>query len=281
MRFTALSTLLLLGANPSTAERKDTPSSYSIERTLVKESGAPSGKEFTHNNVTYYLSKPSSDNPRTKARSDAAVLFLTDVFGIQLPENKRLIDSFARAGYLTLGPDLFQGSPAPADINVPGFNTSEFLARHTPAVTDPIVAAAIGYLKTQLKITKVGVTGYCFGGRYAFRFVGEEDPAQGRADVGFAAHPSLLGDDEIRAVAKPVAVAAAETDSLLNATARSNLEVLLKETGERYQVNLYSGTQHGFAVRANLTNPAERYGKEEAFVQAVRWFDTFLVTGGV
>ncbi|KAK4464089.1 protein AIM2 [Cladorrhinum samala] len=282
MRFPVLSALILLsGVSSSAADKKDKPSSYSIERTLVKETGDGSGKEFVHNNVTYYIAKPSPANPRTKARSDIAVLYLTDVYGLPLPENQRLMDSFAMAGYLTVGPDLFQGVPAPNDINTPGFNTSVFLAKHTPEVTDPIVASAIGYLRDKLKVKKVAVAGYCYGGKYAFRFVAGGGAQQAIADVAFSAHPSLLTESEISAVSKPMAVAAAETDSLLNVTARSNMEVLLKETGQRYQVNLYSGTPHGFAVRANLSDPQQKYGKEESFVQAVRWFDTFFITNGV
>lgn len=50
-----------------------------------------------------------------------------------------LADSFARAGFVTVAPDLFQGSPAPSDLNDPTFNTTAFLAAHGPDVTDPIV----------------------------------------------------------------------------------------------------------------------------------------------
>lgn len=119
----------------------------------------------------------------------------------------RLTDSFARAGYISVAPDLFAGKPAPNDINVPGFNTTQFLAAHGPNVTDPIIANAVKYLKEELGVSKVAVTGYCFGGRYAFR-----ELAEGKgANVAFAAHPSLLTDDEIKAITGPASVAAART----------------------------------------------------------------------
>ena len=96
-----------------------------------------------------------------------AVLYLTDAFGLPLIENKlwvahpsvscqqadtttsRLADSFARAGYLTVMPDIFSGDPAPHDIT---FNSSEFLARHTTNATDPIVATTIGYMRQNLGV---------------------------------------------------------------------------------------------------------------------------------
>lgn len=117
----------------------------------------------------------------------------------------RLADSFARAGYLTVAPDMFNGKPAPGDINVPGFNTTEFLAAHGPEATDPIIASTVAYLRDELGIKRIGATGYCFGGRYSFRVAGKN----GGADATFAAHPSLLENGEIEAVEGPASVAAA------------------------------------------------------------------------
>jgi dienelactone hydrolase len=170
-------------------------------------------------------------------------------------------------------PDLFSGSPAPGDINVPGFNTTEFLAKHAPAATDPIIAATIAYARTALRVTRLGAPGYCFGGRYAIR---EAAPGKG-VDVAFVAHPSLLEAGEIAAAAGPVAIAAAEEDALFDVAARTAAEAGLKGTGEKYQVVVYSGTAHGFGVRIDVADEEQRWGKEQAFLQAVRWFDRFLV----
>lgn len=148
------------------------------------------------------------------------------------------------------------------------------MARHSPSATDPIIATTIEYLRTELGVSRIGAPGYCFGGRYAFRFVAEGNGV----DVAFAAHPSMLQESEIQEVGGPVSVAAAEADALLSPAQRAELEALLADTSEPYQVSLYSGTQHGFAVRANLSNPVQKFAKEEAFLQAVRWFDHFLLT---
>lgn len=156
---------------------------------------------------------------------------------------------------------------------MPGFNTTEFLAKHAPEFTDPIIATSIDYLRKEHKVSRIGAPGYCFGGRYSFRFA-----AEGKGvDVGFAAHPSLLEESEIQAIARPVAVASAEHDSLMTPAQRFEMETILSNTPQPYQTTLYSGTEHGFAVRANMSDPQSRFGKEEAFLQAVRWFDHFLL----
>ncbi|KAK3682213.1 dienelactone hydrolase [Podospora appendiculata] len=240
------------------------------DTSIIAHTGTPVGKEISHKNVTLYISKPNGDNK--KSQYDTAVLYLTDVFGLPLAENKLLADSFARAGYLTVTPDLFQGDPAFADINTPGFNTSAFLAKHGPDVTDPIVATSIDYLRTTLGVKRIGVTGYCFGGRYAFRSIA---PGKG-GDAAFAAHPSLLEDSEIQAIKGPASVAAAETDALMPPARRAQIEAVLLTTAQPYQVTLYSGTSHGFGVRANVSVPVQKFGKEGAFLQAVRWFGTHL-----
>lgn len=56
---------------------------------------------------------------------------------------------------------------------------------------------------------------------------------------------------------------------------RSQIEALLQQTKKTYQVSLYSGTSHGFGVRANVSDPVQKFGKETAFLQAVRWFEAW------
>lgn len=63
-----------------------------------------------------------------------------------------------------------------------------------------------------------------------------------------------------------------EIDTLFEPTRRFEVENMLNHTAHPYQVALYSGTFHGFGTRANISVPEQRFGKEAAFFQAVRWF---------
>lgn len=102
------------------------------------------------------------------------------------------------------------------------------------------------------------------------RFLGS-----GKVDVGYSAHPSFVEEDELKAIKGPYAISAAETDQIFPAEKRHKSEEILKETKQPYQINLYSGVVHGFAVRGELKGQ-EKYAKESAFLQAVQWFEEYL-----
>lgn len=132
---------------------------------------------------------------------------LIEVEYVMTDAHSRLVDSFARAGFLTVAPDLFNGTPAPSDLNDPNYNSTEFIAAHGPEVVEPILETAIDYLRTTAGAASVGITGYCFGGRYSFRMTNASREVH--ADMAFAAHPSRLQDNETAAVGFPISVACA------------------------------------------------------------------------
>lgn len=95
--------------------------------------------------------------------------------------------------------------------------------------------------------------------------------------MGFAAHPSFVTEPELAAITGPLSIAAAETDTIFTTEQRHRSEVILKETGLPYQINLFSGVEHGFAVRGDPNNRVIQFAKEQAFRQAVVWFDEHLI----
>ncbi|KAK3504397.1 dienelactone hydrolase family-domain-containing protein [Neurospora crassa] len=250
------------------------------DTSILANTGTPIGttKVLDDTGITLYITSPPLHFP-ANAHPDTAIIYLSDIFGLESPANLLLADSFARAGYLTVVPDLFSGSPTPNDLNTPGFNLTEFLSEHSPSATDPIIASTISFLRSCLNVTRIGAAGYCFGGRYAFRFLDDSLPPNERVDVAFVATPSLLEDDEVLEISGPVSVAFADNDALVSAARRAEIEALLLETEQEYMDSLYSGTVHGFASSADVSDRELRFAKESAFLQAVRWFEEFLGRG--
>lgn len=94
--------------------------------------------------------------------------------------------------------------------------------------------------------------------------------------MGFVAHPSFVEEEELEKITGPLSIAAAETDSIFPAEKRHKSEEILQKVGQLYQINLYSRVSHGFSVRCDLSDKVQRWAKEQAFNQAVQWFDAWL-----
>ncbi|KAJ6444999.1 dienelactone hydrolase [Purpureocillium lavendulum] len=278
---------LQAGAAGAAAEREVAAAKWKREKSrnwserkissISTGSGEPVGRMIkVGSNIDAYLAEAP---PAHTARKDHGILFLPDVGGIG-HNCKLMADSFAALGYTTLMPDLFDGDSVPRDrttstsiidwINhgVPGKHP------HTTQYVDPVVVAAIRAMR-DLGLAKIAAVGYCFGAKaitnqYVVRHY------KSGIDVGFIAHPSLVEEDELRAITGPLSIAAAERDEIFPTDMRHKSEGILVGTGQPYQISLYGGVEHGFAVRCNEEIPVERFARDQAFRQAAAWFDEWL-----
>jgi len=238
--------------------------------TGVKHDGESTGEIKEVGGVKGYVAVPSKP-------STVGICFMPDAFGLELINNKLLADDFARAGYITVIPDIFRGDPVPAsafsDPSKP-FDIKTWVGKHQPDIVTPILEASIKGLKEEYGVKKIGAVGYCFGGKYVIRFLGN-----GGIDAGFVAHPSMVEDSEVEAVKGPLSLACAEVDHVFDAEKRAKSEAILAKAGAKYQSTVYGGTSHGFAIRCDLKDPKQKFAKESAFLQATVWFDEWLKEG--
>jgi dienelactone hydrolase len=200
---------------------------------------------------------------------------ITDVFGHRFINPQLIADQLAANGYFVVMPDVFHGDPVP--LNKPdGFDLMAWLKGppgHNPRTVDPVIDATIVEMRTRLGCKRIGAVGYCFGAKYVIRHL---RPDQGKIEVGYCAHPSFIESEELAEIKGPLAISAAETDTIFPAEKRYESEEILKKTGMPYQINLYSGVEHGFAVRGDLNDNVAKYAKESAFLQAVQFFGEYL-----
>ncbi|KAJ0348057.1 hypothetical protein COL154_011611 [Colletotrichum chrysophilum] len=239
----------------------------------VKHEGTPQGKKVSvGGKYEGYL----AEAPAGKAHKNTGILFVADVFGIW--QNSQLLaDQFAANGYTTLIVDLFDGDqlslPMPAGFDIMKWfkEGSDGKHPHNKEDVDPIIVDSIKYLQQEHNITNLGAVGYCFGAKYVVRHYKDG------IKVGFVAHPSFVDEDELAAINGPLSIAAAETDSIFPTPLRHKSEEILQKTGLPYQINLYSGVEHGFAVRCDVSQKVQKYAKEQAFYQAIAWFDEHLL----
>ncbi|KAJ3985624.1 alpha/beta-hydrolase [Lentinula detonsa] len=240
----------------------------------VTHEGTPKGKWEKIGGIDCYVGTPSVDYPK-----DKALLFLPDVFGMQLINNKLLVDDFAANGILTFGLDYFFGEPIPADAMQSGsaFDRDAWKEKHGYEHTRPAVDAVIAALKEK-GIKAFGTTGYCFGAPFAVSLAIENV-----TKVTIVSHPSRLKVPEdlekYRSVSKaPLLINSCEEDAMFPAEAQAKADEIFGngKFAPGYKREYFPGCRHGFAVRGDMSDPRVKAGKEGAFKSTVEWIKMYL-----
>ncbi|RDX50826.1 dienelactone hydrolase endo-1,3,1,4-beta-D-glucanase [Polyporus arcularius HHB13444] len=238
----------------------------------VRHEGQPEGKIEKIGGVECYVATPTGDYPK-----DKVVLFLTDVFGIPLVNNKLLADDFARNGYRTVMPDILVGDALPEDVFTrTDFDREAWIARHGPDSWVPVVDAVVAALQAE-GVTWIGTTGYCFGAPPAWHLA-----LKGASKVTVVSHPSRLRVpedlEEYRDKAKaPLLINSCEVDPQFGPDAQKIADELLGggKFAPGYERTYWEGCTHGFAVRGDLSNPKVKAGKEGAFEATVKFYNKY------
>lgn len=184
--------------------------------------------------------------------SAPGVLFLIDGIGMR-PAMHEMAQRLAQAGYHVLMPDLFYRlgnytAPDPKLLFSDPAVRSAWWARHTETTTAKLVSD-IGLYLQKLGDAKVGVTGYCMGGRLAFLAAATYPE---RIAAAAAYHPGGLVTDaadsphllagQIRA---SVYVGGAMEDATFTDAQRRTLDEALTAAGVEHVVELYPA-RHGW-----------------------------------
>ncbi|KAK5069142.1 hypothetical protein LTR64_008705 [Lithohypha guttulata] len=168
-----------------------------------------------------------------------------------------------------------------------------FLLNNKPASVFPDVVEFVRKIKSDMAGSdgKLGVAGFCWGGYHAVNLCTQTnttDPDSGRlVDAQFTAHPSALSGssmlvDAVATHAVPCSIAYPNNDLALSRKAVdeavATLNKLQAEDPERieYELRIYEGQAHGFAVRGDLQDEEVKKAVQESTNQAVDWFRRFL-----
>ncbi|KAJ6582981.1 dienelactone hydrolase endo-1,3,1,4-beta-D-glucanase, partial [Mycena vulgaris] len=219
------------------------------------------GKMEKLGGIQCYIATPTVDYPK-----DKVVLLLTDVFGLALNNNLLLADDFARNGFKTVVPDLFNGHPVGENAfepNAPPFDREKWLSTHGAAQTRPPIDSVIATPKAE-GVTGFAATGYCFGARYV-------------VDLALLEIPADL--EKYAAVCKaPLLVNSCTIDQSFPLEAQAQADRILGEGkfAPGYKHEYFEGCAHGFAVRGDMSDSKVKAGKEGAFKACVDWFLKYL-----
>lgn len=193
----------------------------------------------------------------------AAIVVIQEIFGVNAGI-RRKCDTLAEAGYLTIAPDLFwrlrPGIQLDPDVPDQMQEALDLMGRFDQDAGIRDIQAAIQTARQMVGGGKVGVVGYCLGGRLAFMSAArtDTDASVGYYGVGI---DTLLG--EKNAIAHPVLLHVPEEDHFVDKDAQARMHAGLDD---HPKVSLYDypGEDHGFAAEfgARRSETAARLADE-------------------
>ena len=191
--------------------------------------------------IPAYLAAPEGP-PR------GGVIVLAEIFGINAGIRAQA-DGLAAAGYVAIAHDLFWRT-APGvqrDPDTPGHFEAAVADMKTFDINTGVadIEATIREARDRAGGRKVGVVGYCLGGRLAYLAAARTDTD---ASVGYygGGIDGLLG--EAHAIANPILLHFAEQDHFIGADARAKIHAAL-DPAPHATIYDYPGVDHGFATR--------------------------------
>ena len=190
-----------------------------------------------------------------------AVVLYMDAFGIR-DDLDVMATRLAAAGYVVAVPNLYHRSGAfppfdPALVATGGAERDRFMGMIKSINGDLVMrdtAAVLAHLDTRpsVRAGHIGTVGYCMGGGYALRAAGVF-PDRVAAAASF--HGGSLATDRpdsphqlASRMRARLYVGVAGIDPGFTDEQRQRLDAALREAGVDYEIEIYQGAQHGFAV---------------------------------
>lgn len=214
-----------------------------------------------------YCAEPSG-TPR------AAIVVIQEIFGVNQGIRQKC-DRLAADGYLAIAPDLFwrlqPGIDLDPDVLEQFQQALGWMGKFNQDAGVRDIEATIRAARAKLGGGKVGVVGYCLGGRLAFMTAArtDVDASAGYYGVGL---DGLLG--EKHAIAHPLLLHIPQEDHFVDKDAQAAIHVGLDDH-PRVTIFDYPGEDHGFA-----TEMGKRRSAASADLADQRTADFFAATLG-
>jgi len=185
-----------------------------------------------------------------------AIVVIQEIFGVNAGI-RRKCDRLAAEGYLALAPDLFwrieRGIELDPDVEPEFKRALELLGQFDQDQGVADIEATIRHARKELGVPKVGVVGYCLGGRLAFMVAARTDAD---ASVGYYA----VGVDNLlrekHAIAHPLMLHLACADHFVPPLVQQAMHEG-RDDHPKVTLHDYPGEDHGFATEVGTRRSEE------------------------
>ncbi|XP_050236105.1 endo-1,3;1,4-beta-D-glucanase-like [Mercurialis annua] len=235
--------------------------SQCCENPPTLSSGYGAGSITEIGGLKTYITGPSDSN--------RSVVLISDIFGYEAPNLRKLADKVAAAGFYVVVPDFFKGDPyvpenadRPIPVWIKSYGTDKGYED-----AKPVIAA----LKSK-GISAIGAAGFCWGAKVVVD-LSKSDHIQAAVIL----HPALVTVDDIKEIKAPIAVLGAEYDQVAPPALLKQFEEVLSARSEiNGYVKIFPGAPHGWSVRYDAEDERAVKSAEEAQIDMLDWFAEYV-----
>lgn len=213
---------------------------------------------------------------RPEGAAGAAIIVIPEIFGVNAGIRAKC-DGWAAKGYVALAPDIFwrfaPGVELDPDVPEQLQEAFGYFGQYDPELGVKDIEAAIHFLRREQGCEKVGLVGFCLGGRMAYMAAARTDIS---ASVGYygVMIDQMLG--EAHAIANPLMLHIPTADHFVDATAQAAIHAGLDDH-PKVTLHDYEGLDHGFA--AEMGNRRDEAGAQLADSRTEAFFAKHLGGG--
>jgi carboxymethylenebutenolidase len=212
-----------------------------------------------------------------KGPAKAAIIVIQEIFGVN-PGIVQKCDNWARLGYLAIAPDLFwRFAPGCSlDPDVPEQMQEAFghFQAYNPddgvADLEATINAVRSGLGEHAGVHKVGVVGYCLGGRLAYMTA-----CRTNVDASVGYYGVMIDQmlDEAANIKAPLMLHIPTADHFVGPEAQAAIHAGL-DAHAHVTLHHYEGLDHGFA--AEMGNRRDEAGAQLADGRTIKFFEAVL-----
>lgn len=180
-------------------------------------------------------------------QTEAAIIVIPEIFGVNTGIRKKC-DDWAALGYVAVAPDIFwrfaPGAELDPDVPEQLQQAFGYFGQYDPDLGVQDIEAAIHWLRHVQAVDKVGLVGFCLGGRMAYMAAARTDID---ASVGYYGVMIDQMLSESHAIANPLMLHIPTADHFVGPDAQAAIHAGL-DNHAKVVLHDYVGLDHGFAA---------------------------------